>query len=316
MKKCIKICVKLLMYYSPACLQHYLHQIVEKREIRDGVARAKRTKVSKEELKEKISALNLDTDVMLHSSMLNIGKLQGGAKFVVKTLTDKIDLSQNTLVASALPFRGAFKEYLETKTVFDVRNAPIAMGAVNECIALLPGAKRSIHPTHSVVAIGSDAEEYTSVHHLGQTPFGEYSPYYKLIEHRAKILLLGATLNNLTLIHAIEDMLGELHPFNVYDKKRYAVDCLDENGRHLTVNTTCHAPLLGIFRDSGFLYDDLILQGVMETIPLGEAELCTIDAYKFCIFYLDKLASGCSIYGRFKPSEKLKVYISVLKNKI
>lgn len=289
---------------------------MEKKEVQAGMERMKRTKVSKEELEEKINALNLGGDVMLHTSMMNIGKLQGGTKFVVQKLIDKIDLSQNTLIVSALPFRGSFKKYLEAKPSFDVRNAPIAMGAINEYIALLSDAKRSIHPTHSVVALGAGAEEYTSTHHLDKTPFGEHSPYYKLIKHRAKIILFGATLNNLTVIHAIEDLLGEQHPFNVYDKKQYAMDCIDKDGKHLRVYTTCHAPLLGMYRDASCLYDDMIRQGVMEAVPLGEAELCTIDAYKFCIFYLDKLASGQSIYGKFKPSAKLKEYISTLKNKI
>lgn len=316
MNRKLKACVKFVLYYSPSCLQHRLQRIVEKRELQAGMQRMKRTKISKEELEEKINALNLGGDVMLHTSMLNIGKLQGGAKFIVQKLIDKIDLSENTLLVPALPFQGSFKKYLERKPLFDVRNAPVAMGAINEYIALLPGARRSMHPTHSVVALGAGAEEYTSTHHLDKTPFGEHSPYYKLIKHRTKVVLFGATLNNLTVIHAVEDLLGELNPFNVYDKKRYAADCIDKDGKHLTVYTTCHAPLLGMRRDASFLYDDMVRQGVMEVVPLGEAELCTIDAYKFCIFYLDKLASGCSIYGKFKPSARLKDYISALKKKI
>lgn len=304
------------MYYSPVCLRRYLHQIVEKREIRDGVARAKRTKVSKEELEEKIEALHLNGDVMLHSSIMNIGKLQGGSKFVVEKILEKVDVSKHTLIVSALPFRGIFKEYLETKPVFDVRYAPIAMGAINEYIALLPGCKRSLHPTHSVVAIGRFAEEYTATHQLDETPFGVHSPYSKLIKYRAKVILLGATLNNLTMIHAIEDLLGELYPFKIYEKKLYNVDCINQEGKHITVHTTCHNPLIGIYRDLSFMHNDLIRNGIMEAVPLGEAELCVLDAYRFCIYYLDLMASGYSIYGRFKASAQLKDFISKVKNKI
>lgn len=316
MNRKLKTFIKISMYYAPNPLQKWFGRIQDKYELKEGLARAHRTKVVKEEFVKLINSLDINCDLMLHTSMINVGKIQGGSKFIAETILAKIDITHNTLLVSALPYRGSFKTYLDNNPIFDVRTAPIAMGAVNEYLSNLPNALRSIHPTHSVVAIGPQSIEYTASHHLDSTPFGVHSPYYKIIMNRGKILLVGATLNNLTIVHAIEDMLGNLHPIKCYVSQIYAVDCIDYNGCHLIVNTTCHDPFKGCIRDLEFLRADMIKRGIMTTIPLGEAELIILDAHHFTIFYLEMLQHGRSIYGQHKVTDKLYQKIEKLKNQL
>ena len=215
-----------------------------------------------------------------------------------------------------MPYRGSFKDYLEKEPVFDVRTASIAMGAVNEKLAQIEGAKRSIHPTHSVIAIGDNARYYTFEHHLDNTPFNEHSPYYKLLLNEGKILLLGARLNNVTYIHVIEDLLGDLFPIKCYYKKKYVVKCIDEQGRELYVRTRCHDPFMSIFRDSMILYDGMKRTGVFESYPFGESEIILIDAKKYTLYYLDMLLHGKSIYGKHKVTKELKIQIEKIITKL
>lgn len=314
MNRQLKIIIKLVLYFSPKCIKERLHNIQEKKEMKEGLERAKRTKVKKEELLSILDNLELNSDVMLHTSIINVGKIEGGAKFIANTIVERVVGSYHTLIVSALPYRGAFKEYLKDKPVFDVRTAPIAMGSVNERLGGLPEAHRSIHPTHSVIALGKKAEDYVCEHHLDTTPFGIHSPYFKLLENNAKILMLGATLNNLTYVHAIEDLIGDVHPIKCYGKEKYQVDCIDQNGHALKVSTTYHNPIKGIIRDLSPLHDDLLKEGAMVAFPFGEAEIMLIDVKKFTRFYLNQLLRGRSIYGRHHVSAELQKRIEYLLN--
>ena len=301
----IKLIVKYILAYSPQWIKIPIRSVLKKIEIRNAIKRQKRTKVSKAYIHKIINNLQLDCDVMLHTSKINIGELEGGTEFTAKEILNKVDIQHHTLLVSALPYRGSFADYLKKNIIFDVRTAPIAMGAINKYIASFPNAERSIHPTHSVVAIGKDAKYYTEDHQLDETPFGLHSPYFKLIKNKGKVLLFGATLNNLTCICAIEDMLGEPYADFIYSPKKYKIECVNQNGTHFYVNTRCHDPRKAIKRSLLFIHDDLISKGIMKTYPIGEAEVSVIDIYKFAIYYLKLLDSGHSNRGKIKISAEL-----------
>lgn len=298
---------KYVYFYLPDKVKDSITRKKQERDLQKAQDRAKRIKISKEEIERIIQSLDIgDCDIMLHSSTMNIGKIQGGVKWITKCLFDKADISKNTILVSALPYRGKFKEYLEKGVIFDVVNAPIAMGGINEHIGSLAEAKRSVHPTHSVVAVGKNADEYVFGHHLDKTPFGKNSPYYKIIKNHGKAVMFGASINYLTCIHAIEDMLGDMYPGTVYDSKYYKVKCLDAEGNELVVETPCHASLQSCIRMMMPLKPKLLEQGIMKTIPIGESEIEVIDLYQFAVFYLNEIKEGRTIYGKVKVPRELK----------
>lgn len=306
----LKIGLKFLLVYSPECVKVIIRKFAKYAEIRKAKQRQRRTKVSKKYVHDIIGKLCLDCDVMLHTSIINIGEIEGGAKFLAEEILDRINIAKHTLLVPALPFRGSFADYLKKgDVVFDVRTAPIAMGSLSKYIASLPQAKRSIHPTHSVVAIGKDAEYYTNEHHLDNTPFGIHSPYYKLIRNRGKVILWGATLNNLTCICAVEDMLGNCYKDYVYSPQKYKVKCIDKDGNFFYVQTCCHDPKKAIKRNLLFIHDALVNEGIMEVYPIGEAEIAVIDIKEFAVYYLQLLAKGYSNRGKIRVTEELQYKI-------
>ena len=313
MNRNLKIAAKIALFYSPEFIRKRVAKSNAKHEIARALTIAHRTTVTQDEIADALNHFSFDSDIMLHSSLVNIGKIKGGAKGTTNTIINKIDISQHTLLISALPYRGNFASWLKEDWVFDVRTAPIAMGAINERIANMKEAYRSIHPTHSVVAIGAKAKEYTCEHHMGQTPFSSYSPYYKLIKNHGKVLLFGTKLNNMTLVHAIEDMLGEAHPVKVYEKKQYDIKCIDYNGNSLIVHTPVHSRFQGLFRDGMRMYETLVESDAIKSVKIGESEISMVDCYGYTMTYLGFLASGRSIYGTHHVTNKLLQKIEEVK---
>ena len=303
----------MVLFYSPQFIKDRIASRKLKRDLSRARAIAKRTKVSQEQVNDALNQFSFDTDVMLHSSIINIGKVEGGARAITNIILDYVNIHEHTLLVSALPYRGNYASWLKEDWVFDVRKAPIAMGAINERIAKMDCAYRSIHPTHSVVALGPKAEEYTSEHSLGETPFSKYSPYYKLIVNHGKVLLFGTKLNNMTLVHAIEDMLGDVFPVKVYENKTYDIKCIDNNGEPLTVKTPVHSRFQGIFRDGTRMYDQLVKYGAIKTVKIGESEISLVDSLSYTNAYLDFLADGFSIYGTHQVTPSLLQRINEIK---
>lgn len=317
MNRHLNLMLRYVLYISPEFIRKRVHKKHSRREMQQWMEICNRTKVSKEEIEQAVNALDIDgKDVLLHTSMAKIGKMQGGPKWFCECLFKKMDLNSQTLLVSALPYRGRFSDYLKNIKRFDIRTAPIAMGVINERVANMPMAKRSLHPTHSVVAIGKDAEFYTSEHHLDQTPFGEHSPYYRLVKNRGKVVLFGTGLDSFTLVHVCEDLFGENYPIRVYEKKRYEVTCVDEAGVEHVVVTPCHSAFWGIKRDIQPYRKNMEKEGVLTSFPLGESEIMVIDAYHFVIWYLNEMKKGVTMYGRIKPKEEIIQQIEKIVNNL
>lgn len=96
------------------------------------------------------------------------------------------------------------------KTVFDVKRLPSGAGMLSDIFRRYPGVRRSINLSHSVCAIGPNAAFLTDDHHLSETSWDQYSPYYRLREiDNAWIVGLGVghRLNVATSLHCVESAL-------------------------------------------------------------------------------------------------------------
>lgn len=66
---------------------------------------------------------------------------------------------------------------------------------------------RSLHPTHSVVAFGKDAEAYIANDAFAETPAPWNGSFGKLYERGGKILLVGVDQGRNTYLHAVDEWL-------------------------------------------------------------------------------------------------------------
>jgi aminoglycoside 3-N-acetyltransferase len=93
--------------------------------------------------------------------------------------------------------------------VFEPAHTPCCTGRIPEAFRGRPDAVRSCHPTHSVAAIGADAELLTRDHIDSLTPCDELSPYGKLAARDDSfVLLIGVGLDVNTTFHHVEEIAG------------------------------------------------------------------------------------------------------------
>ncbi|HVF11163.1 MAG TPA: AAC(3) family N-acetyltransferase [Abditibacteriaceae bacterium] len=133
--------------------------------------------------------------LVVHSSLRSLGKVEGGAQAVIAALLDVIG-------PGGLLVLPTFTYWTQ---VFDPNIDPCLTGLIPETARAWPGAVRSLHPTHSVAAIGAGAETLCAGHHR-VAGSGLGSPLDKLAARDGSILLLGVSHNTNSTIH-----VGEAH---------------------------------------------------------------------------------------------------------
>jgi aminoglycoside 3-N-acetyltransferase len=154
--------------------------------------------------------------LMVHSSLRSIGYVLGGAQAVVRALLDVLD-SDGTLVMPAFspevsdpaswnkrPFQDDDLRFAQDHVpTFDPAITPTSMETIAETFRNWPGVLRSAHPQVSVTARGALAEKIVTPHEpaWGQ---GAGSPFERLYDVDAALLLLGVGFNRATLLHFSE----------------------------------------------------------------------------------------------------------------
>ncbi len=154
--------------------------------------------------------------IMLHASVKAIGWIVGGPDTVLQALLD-ILVPEGTLMMYVgwedSPYEMAQwpedrqRAYLEECPPFDPARSRAyrKWGILTEYLRTWPGARRSDHPDASFAAVGSRARWITESHPL-QYGYGPGSPLAKLCEAGGQVLLLGAPLNSITLLHYAEHL--------------------------------------------------------------------------------------------------------------
>ncbi|HEX9123527.1 MAG TPA: aminoglycoside 3-N-acetyltransferase [Actinomycetota bacterium] len=172
--------------------------------------------------------------LMVHTRMSAIGWVVGGSETVVGALLESVG-PDGTLMAYAGWEENPYhlpewpddwqRAYLDELPPFvaSLSEARHDHGRVAERLRTWPGAHRSPHPEANVVAVGPRAEWLCLEHEAVDAPS---TPLSKLVEAEGQVLMLGAPLSTLTLLHHAEAVA------EVPDKRRvsYRMPVL-EDGR-------------------------------------------------------------------------------------
>lgn len=171
--------------------------------------------------------------LFVHSSLSSLGYVPGGAPTVLALLRESLG-STGTLVLPTHTWLAVNKGARS----FDARTSRSCVGALSEMFRTMPGVVRSLHPTHSVAAIGPQAEEIVARHEAAATPCGQGSPYARLLERGGSVLFLGAGLESNTCFHTIEALCNVEY---LMQSSAAQFEITDANGQSRFVDVKCHA---------------------------------------------------------------------------
>ena len=159
---------------------------------------------TKSDLIRHLEKLSIDPQgtLMIHVSCKAIGSVLGGGETILDAF---IEFMEKGLLV--LPSH-TWASVRESNPVMDVLYTPSCIGVLTELFRKREGVWRTLHPTHSLAALGKDAEDFVRGEEEIETPCGEGGAYYKLWERDAQILLIGVNFNRNTFIHGIEEWDG------------------------------------------------------------------------------------------------------------
>lgn len=218
--------------------------------------------------------------VLVHSSLSGLGWIEGGPAAVIDALLAAVGESGTVMFPT---LTGAKTNDPEHPPTIELATTPAQdwVGIIPETARQRPDARRSIHPTHSVVALGANREVWTQGHELGDSPCDEASPYYRLMDRGGKILLLGGvTHESNTSLHCIEEIAGV--PYHLQEQRANGVvvmpsgeEVIVRNHLHLWRNRYSHRNLV---RDFSTVAEPLTRGGIQQQRSIGDSVTTLIDA--------------------------------------
>lgn len=206
--------------------------------------------------------------LFMHSSLSACGYIDGGPSSIVETVSPFA--TTQCLPTNAYCYS---KHVSELGPVFDPSTSPSKVGQITEYFRRQPGCVRSIHPTHAIAAQGPGAQDLCGGHELIDTPCGKGSPYAKLVERDASVLMFGVTVNAYTLFHTAEDAAG--CPY-LYFPEQWRLRARDYDGNVHQINMRRQDMTV----TRRFAKMDVVLEreGLLRRTRLGRGELLFIPS--------------------------------------
>ena len=164
--------------------------------------------VNKNDIIKACNELGLKSNdtIIIHSSLKSFGYVDGGAEAVIAAFKEV--LSDGTLCFPALRQKNFGNSYVD----WDIKNTPSDVGFLSETFRKMDGVLRSDQETHSVTAIGVNAEFVTSGHRggkprvclYGEHAFSYTSPWQRICDLGGKVVFIGVPLKVNTMKHLVE----------------------------------------------------------------------------------------------------------------
>ena len=159
---------------------------------------------TKADLKNQLHTIGVNQKgaLIVHLSYKAIGDVDGRADTVLDALSEY--MAGGLLVLQGHTWRNVNAD----NPVMDALHTPTCVGICTELFRKRAGVLRSLHPTHSVLALGHGAEKLVSGEENLTSPAPEGGVYNKLWAQDAQILLIGVNFIRNTFIHGIEEWDG------------------------------------------------------------------------------------------------------------
>ncbi len=229
--------------------------------------------------------------LIVHSSAHAIGQVEGSVVTLVKLLKQAVTEEGTVLVPTfnRPPPSGVFK----------VKRTPSIVGLLTEALRRSEGAKRSLHPTHSVVAWGKRRDEFLADHEK-TTGLGVDSPFHKAAKAGADVLHIGCNTTTCSLIHVGEAIIRAPYLGKVsYGGYDITMTMVDYDGNETQFPLTDNP---GDSKAFIKVQEELDRQGKVLHCKVGEAESFKFDAMDCLNTTVDMLKGDPTVLLCDKPT--------------
>ncbi|MDF9799463.1 aminoglycoside 3-N-acetyltransferase [Catalinimonas alkaloidigena] len=227
---------------------------------------------SREDLIQDIESLGVDAQgtLLIHSSMKAIGEVEGGAETVLDAF---IAYMKDGLLI--FPTHTWHKDN-NKDGIYNPLTEPSCVGILSNLFMQRPGVVRSLHPSHSIAALGKDAEAYTEGEEKSSTPCPREGCWGKLYDRDAQILFLGCSTKSNTYIHSVEEwcdvperLTEDYHHYRIIKPDGAVVDYSQRN----------HSKKYGdVSRNYDKLLKPSLYHGIIREGKIGDAASYLCDA--------------------------------------
>lgn len=215
--------------------------------------------------------------LMVHSTYSNFNGFKGTPQDIVKALRAAVG-PEGTLLMLSMPYNGSTKAYLDQGKPFDVKKTFSRMGLLTEIFRRQKDVVRSLSPTHPFLATGPLADWFIAGHENCLHACGPGSPFEKLVERNAKMLLFDVAFGYLTFYHYLEHLVKDDLPMPLYDEHVYEVPVIDADGDRLTAKAVPYALEIIPHRRTGILEQELARRGQLPRCRVGNTHLTLVGA--------------------------------------
>ncbi len=241
------------------------------------------------------AGIKRDGTLLIHSSMKAVGVVEGGADTVLDAF---IDYMKEGLLL--FPTHSWSDNNLRDG-IYDPRTEPACVGILPNLFMKRAGAIRSMHPTHSVTAMGNRAQAYVQRDSEVYTPCPRNGCFGGLYDEEAQLLFLGATLKTNTYIHSIEEMLNIPNRINPQSRK---IRLLYKGGTVREIDFYSHYSTFG---DVSKNYDKLLIpmihMGIAKEVKIGDAASFVVEVKPMADWVMGLLKENPSLFDDNKPIE-------------
>lgn len=210
--------------------------------------------------------------VLVHSSLLHLGRCTetDAPAALYRALRDRLGPG-GTLAVPAFTFA-----FCRGQTFDPAASPSEQMGVFSEFVRTRPEARRSPHPMQSLAVIGPLSERLcTPDTPSAFTPGGAFS---QLVEHDALVLLLGATMQSVSLVHLVEERLEVPYRYWKTFSAPYRRDGHDASAEYrMYVRDLERKAKLTLAPIDRVMTE----RGLLRRQPLGAGQLCLFSARDF-----------------------------------
>jgi aminoglycoside 3-N-acetyltransferase len=215
---------------------------------------------------------------MVHASWRPLSGFRGKPADMVRALQESVG-PQGLLAMPSLTYQNqSSREFLALGKPMDVRRSVSQMGLLSEVFRRSREVRRSLSPTHPILAWGEGADAFLAGHQRCEVPFGRGSPFDGLLARGGKILCIDAPFSTVTFTHYLEDRIAGSLSFSLYDPGPMIGTVVDYEGVRYPVPTRVISEQANRLRREERLVAELDRAGLMRRGRVGNTRLLLLEA--------------------------------------